>query len=275
MKAKISDYFKNRRNSLLDDEWFDESFTRNFLYKKLEMKDVLNEKKYRLSDEEISSRVVNHWQKFELITDDRPEGKGWRKFSMSEIIWISIMVKLRNFGVELDKIKRVKKYLDLFNSPESQSKCPLLDFYILLALSADMPVKLIVFDSGESLLATQQNIDLAKQFGSIVDDYIVIDINKLVFKNLQKKNNETDYIGYNKTNIEKEVFNSVYLNNVKSITIKTNKNEEFIMDKEFILDSKKEMEMLFNKLYYADATTSMRGKKKIFKLTQKEKIKKW
>ena len=49
---------------------------------------------------------------------------------------------------------------------------------------------------------------------------------------------------------------------------------EFHFDKEFILSSKQEMLILLNKLQYGEATTIKRGKKRIYKVTEKTRIKK-
>lgn len=266
---------EDRKNVFHASDWFDLNFLGGFVHSDISAKKQFNEQTYKLGDERLSSRLLNHWYEAGIITDDRPNGKGWKKFSFSEIAWIEIVYKLRSFGLDLKRIKVVKDQIDFYNSLDKISKCPLLDFFMFVSIQSSTPVKLIVFESGQAELVRQIDIDIANSLRFITEDFISIDINRLMDKLLTKKNVKADYLNYSKTPIEKEVYNSVYLNNVKSITIKTNKNDEFLMDKEFVLDSKKEMEILFNKLYYAESTTLAKGKTKVYKLTKKDKIKKW
>ena len=156
--------FKEKRNYLTDTNWFDYQFLGGFLSADHKVKEFLNEPQFTIGDEAISSRVLKHWHDKEILEDNRPKGKGWRKFSFSEVVWISIVSKLRNFGMDLKKIKKVKQYLDAFNSTKSQSKRPLLDFYIAHCMSSLMPIKLLVFDTGEALIGRQVAIDTAIQY---------------------------------------------------------------------------------------------------------------
>lgn len=261
------------RNVLFNLDWYDEHFISNFLNEKLDIKEYLNRPRFRLKDELISSRVVNHWQELGLITDNRPEGKGWRKFSISEMVWINIIIKLRKFGIDLNRIKAVKDYLSLFSSDKNQSKYPELDFYILYVLSTSKPVSLIVFDSGEALLGSQIEIDIAKQYGGIKDDFISIDLNKLVNIGLNKLDNKTDYLNYSLSSIQKEINNALLFEDIYSLTLKVKDGGEYLLDKEFIMSSKHEMNMLLNKLQYAESSITKRGAKNIYKIIEKKKIK--
>ena len=63
--------------------------------------------------------------------------------------------------------------------------------------------------------------------------------------------------------IEKEIHNSLYLENVESLSLKTSNGEEYVIDKEFVLTSKLELNELIRKLQYADAQSIKRGKKVI------------
>ena len=155
---------KEKRNYLVDTNWFDDQFICGFLNDNHKVKEFLNQPQYTIGDETISSRVLKHWHDTGVLEDNRPKGKGWRKFSFSEVVWISIVSKLRKFGMDLKNIKEVKQYLDSFNSTKNQSKCPLLDFYIAHCMTSTMPIKLLVFDTGESIIGRQVAIDTAIQY---------------------------------------------------------------------------------------------------------------
>ena len=266
---------KDKRNFLANLDWFDINFICNFLYEKNKIKEFLNKQVFSISDESISSRVLNHWHEIGIVTDNRPDKKGWRKFSFAEVIWLSIAVQLRKFGLDLRRIKEVKDYLDSFNSEDNQSKCPLLDFYIAYAKASKKPVKLLAFDTGESFLARQIDIDFANQIGLIKDDYISIDINKLISVRFKNDEDETDYLNYSFTEIEKEVHKAIYYEDVKSISIHVNGGKEYLIKKEHIVDSKQEIKNLLKKAGTHFEETSVHTGKKVFhKLVEKKKMQK-
>jgi len=264
----------NRKNKFPANDWFDINFLGNFINSDSKMIELINQKTYTIGEEKLTSRVLNHWYQEGIIVDDRPNNKGWKKFSFSEIVWITIIKKLRGFGLNLKKIKEVKQQIDFYNSKEKKSKCPLLDFYIMFAINSKMPIKFIVFESGQTEILRQTDLDLYNQFGYINEDFISIDINKLLDKILINKNVKADYLHYNKTAIEKEVWQSQYIDEDKSITIKLKNGKDFIINKEKVLSSKKEMESLLNKLKYVEGSTTKQGENQTFKIIEKKKMKK-
>ena len=264
-----------KRSYLADTDWFDYHFIDRFFYENHSVKEFLNEPKYTIGDETISSRVLKHWHDTGILEDNRPKGKGWRKFSFTEVVWISIVSQLRKFGLDLKKIKKVKEYLDTFNSAENLSKCPLLDFYIAHCMTSTMPIKLLVFDTGEALLGRQVAIDLALQYGFIQDDYISIDIAKLINKRFQGKKVETDYSNYSLSTIEKEVQQGIYYDDVKSMTIKVNGNKDILLTKEHIKYSQDEISNLLSKIgNYYEQSTLVKGYRRNYKIIEKKKLKK-
>lgn len=263
-----------RKNVFPASDWFDLNFLAGFLHSDLNIVKQFNQQTYTIGEEKLSSRVLNHWYQSGIITDDRIDNKGWKKFSFSEIVWIRIVIKLRKFGLDLQRIKKVKEQIDYYNTKDSKSKCPLLDFYMLVAITSTIPIKFIVFESGQAEIVKQTDIDFANQLEFITEDFITIDINKLLDKIITKKSIKADYFNYNKTEIEKEIFDSLYIDEDKSITIKLNNGKEFLVNKEKVLSSKKEMESLLNKLAYAQGSTIKKGNKKYYKLEEQTKIKK-
>ena len=273
----------NRNNTFHASDWFDMNFLVKFLNSDLKIIREFNEQKYTIGEENISSRVLNHWYEMGLITDDRVDKKSWKKFSASELVWIRIIIKLRNFGLDLKRIKQVKEQIHYYSKKDIVSKCPLLDFYMLVAISSTIPIKLIVFESGQAEIVRQFDIEIASQFQFIEEDYISIDINRLLNKMFTKKNIRADYFDfakseketdYSKTDIEQEIFNSLYLEEVKSFSINITKDGNFLVKKERFTTSKKEMDSMLNKLDYAEGSTVKKGKIKYHKIEEQKRIKK-
>lgn len=70
-----------------------------------------NNKVFSIKDSCITYRTLNYYQEYEIIPNDKSSKKSWRKLSGFELIWIDIVVKLRELGVNLKNIKILKDYL--------------------------------------------------------------------------------------------------------------------------------------------------------------------
>lgn len=275
MSEVIDNFFENRQNNIVDTDWWKINFIKDFIGSESETKKLLNEKRMKLSNKFISSRVLTHWQKRGLITDERPDGKGWRKFSPSEVIWIGIIIKLRKFGMDFGKIKKVKEYLEFFHYMDTASKFPELDFYIINGFNPSQSFRLFVFESGESIFARKSDIDFANtKSGLINEDYISIDITKMFYKGVGSYPNDISYLDFGVTPIESEIRKTLSLDGIKSLSIRINNDDEYIINKEIIQKSKKEFEAIINKLNYCEAITIKRGGKKYHKIIESKKIKK-
>ncbi len=64
-----------------------------------------------LTIDNINSRLLNHWEKEGVINDTRINGRGWRKYSPVEIMWLKVVERLRDFNYPLENIKDVKNKL--------------------------------------------------------------------------------------------------------------------------------------------------------------------
>jgi hypothetical protein len=129
-------------------DWFQVNFLGCFLNLNLEFKTKLNHKQYSLSEPSVTPRVLHHWHQTGVITDRRAKGKGWSKFSFTELVWIKLIIRLREFGLSLDKIKIGKEDLSKYAAEDAGSTFPLLDFYLLYVRSYKHPVNLRVFEDG-------------------------------------------------------------------------------------------------------------------------------
>jgi hypothetical protein len=271
----MTDYSTNRKNIFSASDWFDENFFGDFLTSQSESKRRLNEQIHKIGDEKLSSRVLNHWYEAGILDDDRPNGKGWKKFSISELIWIQIVIKLRGFGLDLVRIKKVKQEINLYHSSENISKCPLLDFYIILSTITSSPIKFIVFESGEATVTRQIDIDIANASGLLQEDFISIDMNKLVSKFHIGKNIKTDYLGYSdipKSPIQKKIEESLRVEDIQSVTIRV-KDNDYVVDEEFFTKDKLKAKALMNMLQFGSLTEKKSAGKSTFTVTNKKKIK--
>lgn len=267
---------EDKKNTFASSDWFDINFLTNFVHSDISIKKQFNEKKYKVGDERLSSRVLNHWYESGIITDDRPNGRGWKKFSFSEVVWIQIVFKLRSFGLDLKRIKRVKNDIDFYNPMDEISKCPLLDFYMLIAIHSTIPIKLIVFESGQAEIVRQIDIDLGNTLESITEDFISIDINKLLNKLLIKKNIKTDYLGYNdipKSPLIKQIEESISVDDIQSISICV-KGKDYLINEEFFTKDRTKANALMSVLKFGELVEKRNSGKSTYQVTRKKKIQK-
>lgn len=267
---------EKKKNIIPTTDWFDQNFFGGFLMSDTLIKEKFNEPIYTIGSEKISSRVLNHWCEYGVINDNRPNGKGWSKFSFSEVIWIEIIVKLRNFGLDLKRIKEVKNQLEFYNTEKINMTCPLLDFYLTVALTSKIPIKLIVFESGEAEITRQIDIDLANELNLLIEDFILIDINKLLNKMLTKKDIKADYLKYsqiNKSPLIKQIEESLSADDIQSLIIKV-KEKDYIIDEEFFTKDKIKANALMSVLKFGELIEKKENGKSTFKVTNKKKIQK-
>ena len=265
----------DNKNLFAASDWFDLNFFGEFVHSGISIKKQFNLQNLKVDDKRLSSRILNHWYETGIITDNRPNGKGWKKFSFSELVWVHIIFKLRTFGLDLKRIKLVKDHIDKYNSIDKTSNCPLLDFYMLVAIYSTTPVKLIVFESGQAEIVRQIDIDIANQLEFISEDFISIDINKLLNKLLAKKNLKADYLSYSdipKSQLIKQIEDSVSTDDIQSITIKV-KDEDYIIDEKFFMKNRTKANALMSLLKFGELIEKKNAGKSTYEVTNKKKIK--
>lgn len=108
-------------------------------------------------------RIMRHWESLGIVQFSRKSGnpKGWRELTGKELIWFSIALEIRKFGIGLEKLKIIRN--DLFtesnNSPHTENE---LLFYSFLS-QLDQNIRLIITNNGtcEFMTDTERQYTLA------------------------------------------------------------------------------------------------------------------
>ncbi len=138
----------------------------------------LNDKVQTVKDTDLSYRVMHSWSENGLLSDSRKvEGKGWRKLSALDIIWIRCLSEMRTFGLPLSSLKTAYQTTNFFNGDESKPT-PLLEFGVALCLLKN-PVFLIVFSDGWVEILRKCDIEHSKVAGLLRDSYLTINLNRI------------------------------------------------------------------------------------------------
>ncbi|GAB4495705.1 MAG: hypothetical protein OHK0019_25560 [Saprospiraceae bacterium] len=142
------------------------------------IRESIRAKTQTLDSENLSYRIINHWENEGLISDLRPSGKGWRKYSLIDRVWIEVIVELRRFGYPLEQIKKVKE--DLVRAEtDSLSSFPFLEVYFVLAFVFKEPCYLLVFPDGKTSLVISREYKISDELG-IIGSHIKINLNELI-----------------------------------------------------------------------------------------------
>lgn len=261
--------FKNRRNFVYRPDsallWHDSYYSTENGKK---CSQLLNEKKFRMNSNEITYRVLNHWEKNDLLTTDRPSGKGWRKYSMFDLIWTKIINRLRKMGYPIEKIKLVKEDLEI----DSDNKHTFFELYIAGAFLQKKPVYLLVFENGEADVVTHSEYVMTLPLQT-VDDHIVININKILAETFPRTDFRPEFEPHlSLLPEEMELMAMIRLGNYESIEVKLNDGRiERFDSTENILTDKKLSNILKEHKYQKIEIIQQNGKVQCIKRTVKKK----
>ncbi|MHA7864869.1 MerR family transcriptional regulator [Flagellimonas marinaquae] len=120
---------------------------------------------------DINSRLLNHWEKENIIFDNRPGGKGWRKYSLKDKLWIKIVEHLREFNFPLNSLKKLRK--EFYDSGASYYPS-ILEKILNHFLSERESMELHVYSTGKINLFEQ-----GKKYNNS-DNYIRLNVDSII-----------------------------------------------------------------------------------------------
>lgn len=176
----------------------------------------LNLKDRKVSNKEFTYRVINHWEKNKLIESNRENNRGWRRYSVMDLVWLYIIKELRNFGVSHDLIQNVKKSL----SENRQPDCEFfqLEYYISLVL-VNKPVYLLIFNNGDAHPLTEKEYQLNREYSSNMN-HIQLNLNSILQQILPEKDLKPHYgEDYEHTLEERKAIQMLRLGNYNEINL--------------------------------------------------------
>lgn len=74
---------------------------------KYKIQEFVNKKIFTVSDTPLTYRQVNTLDEDKLLSTDRKDKKGWRKFSYKELVYILIVSELKKFGFKHEQLKQL------------------------------------------------------------------------------------------------------------------------------------------------------------------------
>lgn len=112
----------------------------NFVLDEAIIDSFRNEKGRKITQQ--SKRVIGHWVKEGVIIGEQNNEGGWYYFDRIESIWIDIVTQLREFGLSLGKIKKIREQL----FTEVQKGFRLIDFVLMHSVLRSPYIMLVKMD---------------------------------------------------------------------------------------------------------------------------------
>ncbi|HPD65758.1 MAG TPA: hypothetical protein P5050_09785 [Bacteroidia bacterium] len=185
-----------------------------------EINSFFNSRQYQISNKEFSYRIINHWEKNDLLTTSRRDGSGWRKYSVMDRIWVYIIREMRNFEISLNIIQKVKQ--SLTQKKKDSYTFPILEYYIAQAM-LNKPVFLMIFSGGQAHPVTDREIQMNREFNAS-NNHLQINLNQILQKVFPEKNLKVKYKDPTELNLEeKRAVLLIRMGNFKELEI-TGKN---------------------------------------------------
>lgn len=245
---------------------FEESFI-NFCKNK-ELLDIFTEKLFQVStNNEVTYRMVNHWESIGLIDDTREKEGDWRTFNLCDVVWHQIIIALRSFGFPNEKIARVKASLLI-----SKHNYPKLAYYIALAAD-NINITLIVFDDGTADIGDYYKVLMGEKRGYLNEHHLRININKLAQKffdwDITPEHNPSIPINPN----EIGVIEAMREENVESIKVRFSKGKPRLLEKTENINTEKRINTIKKEHQFQSITQEQEnGKIVSIKRTSRQKL---
>jgi len=115
-----------------------------------------------IKNDDATYRFINYLTSTGLLDDTREvAGKGWRKFSYVECVYLNIVVALRKFGVKLEAIKPIYElFSQKYDKPERSMYLGLGWLDILITVHAGDEMELIIQDDGQVIVCDPQMMSI-------------------------------------------------------------------------------------------------------------------
>jgi len=237
----------------------------------------LNTKRFRVSDTSLSYRQINYLSDKEIIKNDRKTKNDWHKFSLKELVFLSVIKEVRTYGFGNDQLINLKRAFfekDLMLSSDLAIMAILGGIKIILIIDDKLSIKFYtipMFNLFEQCSKSFININLNE---------IVMDLWERSGKKRIKYKNEMDLdveIMMDKkiSRKELEILQIIRSKDYKKLTIRKRDGEDFLLNidrDEKEIDYEKLLKIIKNKEYGDINITKRDGKMVNVKVEDIKKI---
>ncbi|MDC0449060.1 hypothetical protein OAL67_00430 [bacterium] len=134
--------------------WVPESEEINLLIAKdrIDFDNIINTKRFTVRDSSLTYRQANSMAEDNMLPDEKDRGKGWRKFSFKELVYIELVLELKKFGIKHAQLKSVwdsffKKYKDI--KEDEPAYCEIISDDVIAYVMGHIDILLTITADGE------------------------------------------------------------------------------------------------------------------------------
>jgi DNA-binding transcriptional MerR regulator len=122
-----------------------------------DIKKLLSERDYTVTDTDSTYRTINHWDTEGLLLQATERGSGWRKFNIAEICWLKIVAELREVGMGIEEIKKLK--YSIFNEWSTEGEPEDFSFLnvCLISVVKGIDMLVVVDKNGNGTITPESN----------------------------------------------------------------------------------------------------------------------
>lgn len=227
----------------------------------------LTEKKFTIKDTDSTYRVINHWASLGLLEDSRIDAtKGWRRFSLVDMVWLRVLMELRGFGVSLEKIKVGYEAI--------KSKMVILECGVALCMMRK-GINLIVFSDGHIEVVPRSAIIENESIGYFKETaYLVISLNTCLSRILHNRDYSPNLDTFQLSQKEMAILAELRAGEYDEVTIKMkNGDVDRIDTKAKHIGEIGKLSDILNKVAFGEFRISKEdGKIVLIEETKKEKL---
>lgn len=129
---------------------------------------ALNIRDSTVGETSIPYRVINHWDEQGLLPDGAADNDGgWRRFTLTELVWLHVANRLRGFGLSLEKIRRAKT--DVMEWNKKHERYLRFEYYLAKALFSKLNPYVYVLDDGEAAIASSGEFEMSNNMSGNLD----------------------------------------------------------------------------------------------------------
>lgn len=221
--------FDQSRSFIKGDSYF---FSLGEYFDSPRIRELIEGKRYTLNSTEATYRLINSWEEQGLIDSGRSKDTKWRKFSITDLVWIAVLVELRKYGLSVNKLKTLRQ--QIFYTTLDNKRYPQLEFYISQVFAGDKCV-LMVFENGYGDIGTYgQYLKHTELMG--LKSHLVISLNQImtkIFKNFKFKVNLHSHLE-ELTYKELQIIRAIRNGSSKSIKVTFKDKEPYLIENETI-----------------------------------------
>lgn len=181
-----------------------------------------NMRQYTVGDTKIPYRVINNWDKNNLLPKSLKDNEGWRKFTFVELVWLKAIERFRAYGFSLDKIARVKATIVDWDKNHHETYSS-FEYYVARACFSDDDPYIVALVDGVGGIGSTEEIEIARQKHYKTNDMLLISLKSIVREMGLKPKPPRPLAWLSKT--ESEILSEVRNGEKDEVKIKFRKNK--------------------------------------------------